>query len=137
MLINPRVDGSTTQLSGSCLNPTGDYEKKLKLDLVAESNIPLIMDQPEDDLDNTFIFKTVVTTLRKIKETRQVIVVTHNANIAVLGDSELLLPMQRSGDTGRVSDRGSVDRTETKKAVQDILEGGELAFRKRKEIYGY
>jgi hypothetical protein len=66
-----------------------------------------------------------------------VILVTHNANIAVLGDSELLFPMKRSGDSGRVDERGSVDRPETKKAVQEILEGGELAFKRRKEIYGH
>jgi hypothetical protein len=66
-----------------------------------------------------------------------VLLVTHNANIAVLGDSELLFPMKRSGDNGTVFERGSVDRQETKKAAQDILEGGELAFRRRKEIYGH
>jgi hypothetical protein len=62
---------------------------------------------------------------------------THNANIAVLGDSELILPMKRSGDKGVVTGRGSIDRTETKKAVQEILEGGELPFRRRHEIYGH
>ncbi len=64
--------------------------------VLAESNDPLIIDQPEDDLDNAFIFSSVVRTLRYIKERRQVFIVTHNANIAVLGDSEL----------GRVPDHG-------------------------------
>ena len=96
-----------------------------------------MIDQPEDDLDNAFIFDSLVSTLRSIKERRQVIVVTHNANIAVLGDSELIHSMKRSGDKGTVTDRGSIDRGETKKAVQRILEGGELAFRRRKEIYGH
>ena len=96
-----------------------------------------IIDQPEDDLDNAFIFKSVVTTLRQIKERRQVILVTHNANIAVLGDSELILPMRRTGDKGEAFDRGAIDRPQTSQAVQNILEGGELAFRRRKEIYGY
>jgi ABC-type cobalamin/Fe3+-siderophores transport system ATPase subunit len=109
----------------------------LTIAMLAESNLPLVIDQPEDDLDNAFIFKSVVSTLRGIKERRQVIVVTHNANIAVLGDSELILPMRRNGDKGEVVDRGSIDRSETRVAVQNILEGGELAFRKRKEIYGY
>jgi len=109
----------------------------LTIAMLAESNLPLIIDQPEDDLDNAFIFKSVVATLRAIKERRQVIVVTHNANIAVLGDSELLFPMKRSGDKGQTFDRGSIDRKETRIAVQNILEGGELAFRRRMEIYGY
>jgi wobble nucleotide-excising tRNase len=109
----------------------------LTIAMLAESNIPLVIDQPEDDLDNAFIFNAVVRVLRTIKERRQVILVTHNANIAVLGDAELLLPMKRDGDCGEVFDFGSVDKTETKKAALNILEGGEIAFQRRREIYGY
>jgi ABC-type lipoprotein export system ATPase subunit len=122
------------------VNQLSDGQKHtilLTIAMLAESNDPLIMDQPEDDLDNAFIFRSVVSTLRAIKESRQVILVTHNANIAVLGDSELLFPMRRTDDLGAIFDRGSVDRHETKQVVQDILEGGELAFRRRKEIYGH
>jgi hypothetical protein len=109
----------------------------LTIAMLAESNLPLIIDQPEDDLDNAFIFSSVVQTLRAVKERRQVIVVTHNANIAVLGDSELILPMVRSEYKGKVEERGSIDRAATKVVVQKVLEGGEIAFRRRKEIYGY
>lgn len=109
----------------------------LTIAMLAESNLPLVMDQPEDDLDNAFIFSSVVKTLRTIKERRQIILVTHNANIAVLGDSELIFPMKRSGTTGEVHARGSIDKSETSTAVQNILEGGQLAFKRRKEIYGY
>jgi len=109
----------------------------LSIAMLAESNIPLIIDQPEDDLDNAFIFSTVVSNLREIKEKRQVIVVTHNANIAVLGDSELLLPMYRENDCGQVKDRGSIDASATLQCVQNILEGGAMAFLRRKEIYGH
>ena len=109
----------------------------LTIAMLAESNIPLVIDQPEDDLDNAFIFNAVVRVLRTIKERRQVILVTHNANIAVLGDAELLLPMKRDGDGGEVFDFGSVDKTETKEAALNILEGGEIAFQRRREIYGY
>lgn len=72
-----------------------------------------------------------------MKECRQVIVVTHNANIAVLGDAELILPMRRVEDRGLAQDRGAIDRKETRDEVQRILEGGEEAFRRRKDIYGY
>jgi hypothetical protein len=122
------------------INQLSDGQKHtilLTIAMLAESNLPLVIDQPEDDLDNAFIFHSLVSTLRSIKERRQVIVVTHNANIAVLGDSELILSMKRNGDKGMVTDRGSIDRGETKKAVQGILEGGELAFCPRKEIYGH
>lgn len=108
----------------------------LTVALLAESNDPLIIDQPEDDLDNAFIFASVVSTLRYIKERRQVVIVTHNANIAVLGDSELLCPMKRSGNAGVTFERGSIDRRKTKTAAQDVLEGGERAFLKRQALYG-
>jgi hypothetical protein len=108
----------------------------LTIAMLAESNDPLIIDQPEDDLDNAFIFSSVVRTLRYIKERRQVFVVTHNANIAVLGDSEIIFPMRRDGNVGRTYERGAIDRSQTKVAVQDVLEGGAAAFLKRRAIYG-
>jgi DNA repair ATPase RecN len=109
----------------------------LTIAMLAETNVPLIIDQPEDDLDNAFISSSIVSTLRSVKERRQVILVTHNANIAVLGDSELLLPMHRENDCGHVHERGSIDKEETKLWVQRILEGGPDAFLRRKEIYGH
>lgn len=109
----------------------------LTIAMLAESNVPLVIDQPEDDLDNAFIFSSIVATLRAIKERRQVILITHNANIAVLGDSELLLPMRRENDCGQAVERGSIDRDATKLWVQNILEGGPAAFSRRREIYGY
>jgi DNA repair ATPase RecN len=109
----------------------------LTIAILAESNIPLVIDQPEDDLDNAFIFSSIVATLRAIKEKRQVILVTHNANIAVLGDSELILPMHRENDCGKIIDRGSIDTDKTKRCVLDILEGGSAAFLRRQEMYGY
>lgn len=109
----------------------------LTIAMLAESNVPLVIDQPEDDLDNAFIFSSIVTTLRAIKEKRQVILVTHNANIAVLGDSELILPMHRENDCGKTKDRGSIDTATTKQCVMDILEGGDNAFQRRKEMYNH
>jgi hypothetical protein len=129
--------GKPRQIGVNQLSDGQKHTILLAIAMLAESNVPLVIDQPEDDLDNAFIFDSVVTTLRTIKERRQVIVVTHNANIAVLGDSELILPMKRSGENSHVMDRGSIDRSPTKKAVQEILEGGELAFRRRREIYGH
>jgi len=109
----------------------------LTIAMLAESNVPLVIDQPEDDLDNAFIFSSIVTTLRAIKERRQVILVTHNANIAVLGDSELILPMCRENDYGKTKDKGSIDSDATRLCVLDILEGGSDAFLRRKEMYNH
>jgi DNA repair ATPase RecN len=109
----------------------------LTIAMLAETNVPLVIDQPEDDLDNAFISSSIVSTLRAIKERRQVILVTHSANIAVLGDSELILPMYRENDFGKVRNRGSIDAEATRDCVLDILEGGSAAFARRREIYNH
>jgi energy-coupling factor transporter ATP-binding protein EcfA2 len=104
--------------------------------MLSDSNKPLIIDQPEDNLDSEFIFKTIVKNLRKIKEQRQVIIVTHNPNIAVLGDAELIIPLKSTSVVTHVIDAGSIDRTETRAICCEILEGGKRAFKQREEIYG-
>jgi AAA domain len=109
----------------------------LTIALLGGALYPLVIDQPEDDLDNKFVAERVVRTLRDIKETRQVILVTHNANIAVLGDSEQLLAMAHNDEGGgKVKSRGSIDDAPTRREVQDCLEGGADALRRRWEVYG-
>lgn len=108
----------------------------LTIALLSDSRDPLIIDQPEDDLDNKFIADSVVKTLRQIKELRQVILATHNANIAVLGDSELLIEMSHSKGAGLIRTRGSIDDANTKSAIKDTLEGGHFALQRRFEMYG-
>lgn len=108
----------------------------LSIMLFSPSINPLIIDQPEDNLDSEFIFKTFVSTLRTVKEKRQVIVVTHNANIAVLGDAELIIPLRATSDRSIVRDSGSIDNELTKALACTILEGSEQAFKKRQSIYG-
>lgn len=103
--------------------------------LQSESKVPLLIDQPEDNLDSEFIFKSIVTNLRRIKEHRQVIIVTHNPNIAVLGDAELIIPLKSTSIKSKIMERGSIDNGETRKLCCEILEGGERAFRRRKDIY--
>lgn len=107
----------------------------LTLLLYSKRNCPLIIDQPEDNLDSEFIYKTLVKNLKRIKEHRQVIVVTHNANIAVLGDSELLIPLKSTNEKTSIIERGSIDNVRTNKTACNILEGGETAFKKRQSIY--
>jgi hypothetical protein len=109
----------------------------LSIMLFSKSNHPLIIDQPEDNLDSEFIYKTFVKTLRSVKERRQVIIVTHNANIAVLGDAELIIPLRGSNETSVIRDRGSIDSERTKTITCTILEGSDQAFRKRQRVYGY
>lgn len=81
----------------------------LALMLSSKSNAPLIIDQPEDNLDSEFVYRTLVPVLRMAKERRQVIVVTHNANVAVLGDAELITVLKSTNDKSSVACSGSID----------------------------
>ena len=92
---------------------------------------PLLLDQPEDDLDNELIYSLIVRQLRETKNRRQVIVVTHNANIVVNGDAEMVLPLKVECSETHVRWAGSVQVKEVREAICDILEGGQQAFEQR------
>ena len=96
---------------------------------------PLIIDQPEDDLDNRYIYDEVVKVLRAVCKTRQVIVATHNANVAVLGDAELVLALDADSGQGRVLALGGLESPGVAEATRRILEGGDEAFRARHRRY--
>lgn len=102
--------------------------------LLAQRDSPLVIDQPEDNLDNHFIYETVVEAIRRLKPRRQMIFITHNANIPVLGEAELVVVMNSDGQRGFVEKSGTVD--ECKKEIVDLLEGGEEAFELRRRRYG-
>jgi energy-coupling factor transporter ATP-binding protein EcfA2 len=108
----------------------------LAIMLSADSNTPLIIDQPEDNLDGEFIYQSVIPVLRRAKERRQVIVVTHNANIAVLGDAEQIVVLRASNEKGVIVSRGSIDDPETRESACALLEGSREAFQRRARIYG-
>ena len=108
----------------------------LAIMLSADSNTPLIIDQPEDNLDGEFIYQSVIPVLRRAKERRQVIVVTHNANIAVLGDAEQIVVLRGTNEKGVIVSRGSIDDQETRDAACALLEGSREAFQRRARIYG-
>ena len=108
----------------------------LALILSSDSKRPLIIDQPEDNLDSEFIFHTFVPVLRRAKERRQVIIVTHNANIAVLGDAEQLIVFKSNSETSKIVARGSIDDINARDAACKILEGAREAFTRRARIYG-
>lgn len=131
------LDGSKTILERDFSKLSMGQQQSILLTLLLYSkrNCPLIIDQPEDNLDSEFIYKTLVKNLKRIKEHRQVIIVTHNANIAVLGDSELLIPLKSTNEKTTIIDRGSIDNDKTNKTACSILEGGETAFKKRQSIY--
>ena len=103
--------------------------------LLLESESPLLIDQPEDNLDNRFIFETVVKSVKHVKTKRQLLFVTHNPNIPVLGESEQMFVMDSSGRKASVIRTGTVD--ECRNEVETLLEGGREAFRLRMRKYGH
>lgn len=102
--------------------------------LAQKENDVLIIDQPEDDLDNQTIYDNVIKEIKKLKGQMQFIFATHNANIPVLGDSEKIVACSFDDKRIEIND-GSVDVSEIQHAIVDIMEGGEEAFSKRKQIY--
>ncbi len=92
---------------------------------------PIILDQPEDDLDNTLIYKLVVGRLREMKPTRQVIVVTHNPNIVVHGDAELVLSLEARGGQTTIAVSGGLQEQKVRDEICRVMEGGPAAFEER------
>jgi len=131
-------DGSVKHISRDFSKLSLGQQQSILLSILlySKSTQPLIIDQPEDNLDSEFIYRTLVRNLRRVKEYRQVIIVTHNANIAVLGDAELIVPLRSTSDRAAVINRGSIDNSATKNMACTILEGSNQAFIKRKKIYG-
>ena len=103
--------------------------------LLLRSESPLIIDEPENPLDNSFIYDVLVKSLALVKSTRQLIFITHNPNIPVLGDADRVLVLEVDGDHGVLSQSGTVD--ETRDAIERVLEGGREAFLRRSERYGH
>ncbi|MGI9012942.1 MAG: AAA family ATPase [Phycisphaerales bacterium] len=103
--------------------------------LLMDSDNPLLVDQPEDNLDNRFIFECVVDSIRQTKSRRQLIFVTHNPNIPVLGDAERIFVLQSNGASARVATEGDVDAC--KEEIVTLLEGGENAFKERRRRYAF
>ncbi|MEW6237834.1 MAG: TrlF family AAA-like ATPase [Candidatus Omnitrophota bacterium] len=99
--------------------------------LLSYGKEPLILDQPEDDLDNHLIYDLIVTQLREIKQNRQVIVVTHNANIVVNGDAELVCALEARGGESQKECEGSLQKKKVRNTICGIMEGGLEAFKRR------
>jgi len=107
--------------------------------LLLDNQDPLILDQPEDNLDNAFIADRIVAELRRAKLSRQFLFATHNANIPVFGDAEWIgvLSVEDNKALIKPDQQGAIDMPEVQKLAADILEGGKSAFNKRREKYGF
>lgn len=141
-LILYRSDGSEAGSLSRRQLSEGQRNTALLMLLLASGKGPILIDQPEDELDSSFIFGQLVPLLRRIKNERQIIVVTHNPNLPVNGDAELVYALQAEatpdeGVKGVVRAQGGLDCGEVKLAVLDVMEGSEEAFRRRGEKYHF
>lgn len=105
--------------------------------LLAHGTGPVLIDQPEDELDSEFLYKELVPLFRAAKQQRQLIIVTHNANIPVNADAELVYALKAENGRGVCLAQGGLDRPDVTRAVLDIMEGSEEAFKRRQEKYHF
>ena len=115
----------------------GQKATAMLLLLLVQTDRLLLVDQPEDDLDNRFIYEDIVRILREQKGKRQILAATHNPNIPVLGNAELIVGLEATGSRATVSAQGAIDRKEIQEFVKSVMEGGEDAFRRRAQKYGW
>ncbi|BBZ67304.1 hypothetical protein MINS_27330 [Mycolicibacterium insubricum] len=97
---------------------------------------PLVVDQPEDHLDNAFIASTLVNSLRRRNPVDQIIFSSHNANIPVLGEADQVIVMESDGRHGYAVHQGTLDEAETVRHITRVMEGGIEAFEARSAFYG-
>jgi type III restriction enzyme len=118
----------------------GQQATALLKTLLNQPGPPLLIDQPEEDLDNP-VMQEIVEQLWSAKQKRQIIFVSHNANLVVNGDAELVAwcDYRKAGDQsgGRIAGEGAIDVPEVREAIKRIMEGGEAAFNLRREKYGF
>jgi energy-coupling factor transporter ATP-binding protein EcfA2 len=141
-LILYRPDGSEAGSLNERQLSDGQRNTAILTLLLARGGGPILIDQPEDELDSSFLYQQLVPLLRKIKEERQVILVTHNPNLPVNADAELVYALSAEavgagGARGAVRAQGGLDRETVKRAVLDIMEGSEEAFLRRREKYHF
>lgn len=105
--------------------------------LLLDSPVPLLIDQPEDDLDNRFIAEDIVPVIKKQKQQRQFLFATHNANVPVLGDADLIVGLAYEHDHVQVSTSGALETPAVHQLVEEVLEGGKEAFTRRRAKYDF
>ncbi len=118
----------------------GQQATALLSTLLNSEGPPLIVDQPEEDLDNNVI-QEIVELIWSAKHKRQIIFASHNANLVVNGDADLVVwcSYRTIGDQsgGRIAGEGAIDVPVIRKAITDVMEGGEAAFNLRRQKYGF
>jgi ABC-type cobalamin/Fe3+-siderophores transport system ATPase subunit len=118
----------------------GQQATALLTTLLSQDGMPLLIDQPEEDLDSETV-QQIVTKIWEAKGRRQLILASHNANLVVNGDADLVLVCgyTTAGDqsAGTIRLSGAIDQPAIRDAITKVMEGGEPAFKLRKEKYGF
>jgi chromosome segregation protein len=118
----------------------GQQATALLKSLLNQPGPPLLIDQPEEDLDNP-VMPEIVEHLWQAKTRRQIVFASHNANLVVNGDAELVVwcDYRKAGDQslGKIAGEGAIDVSDIRDAIKRVMEGGEAAFKLRKEKYGF
>lgn len=133
-----KADGTPEYIPFSDASP-GQQATALMRTLLAEQGPPLLIDQPEEDLDNEQI-RVISDRISETKHNRQLIFISHNANIVVNGDAELVVQFNYAPSTttrGVIDRTGSIDYEPVREAITSVMEGGREAFELRKEKYGF
>lgn len=128
-------DGSYRSLNS--LSGGQSVNTLLTLLLETSDDRPLVIDQPEDQLDNRFLFETLLPTLKRLKGRRQIIVATHNANIVVNGDADQVIQLEATSTRGHVACAGAIEDPAVRDAIVRTVDGGNEAFRLRRLKYGF
>ncbi len=128
-------DGTYRQLD----ELSGGQRVSILLSLLLETadNRPLVIDQPEDELDNHFLWTTILPALKKLKGQRQIVVATHNPNIVVNGDADMVIQLEATAQRGSIAQAGAIEEPAVRDAIVRTVDGGDEAFRLRRRKYGF
>jgi len=118
---------------------SGGAQVSVLLSLVMETDesSPLVIDQPEDEIDKAYLFEVLLPALRRLKGRRQVIFATHDANLVVNGDADHVIVLRADSDRGWVAETGTIDQPRVRDAIVETLDGGREAFELRQAKYGF
>jgi hypothetical protein len=118
---------------------SGGRQLSLLLTLLLEGSddAPLVIDQPEDEIDRTYLATAVLPAIRKLKGRRQIILATHDADIVVNGDADQVIQLEADATHGWVAVAGAIETPEVRSAIIATLDGGEDAFSLRSRKYGF
>ncbi|MBP9717732.1 AAA family ATPase [Candidatus Gracilibacteria bacterium] len=135
ILVHPKIELYGRELGGMSGGQQATLLLKLKLASEGLQKDIIILDQPENHLDNKFITESLVGLLRELKKEKQVIIASHSANVVVGSDAEEVIVSRMDGEDKKYFS-GSLENPEIQAEVIGILEGGKIAFEQRKKRYG-